>query len=540
MAITSVEDIKKVLQVGYDPDHVRTMYRQMCYAFGDAWDKVSAPDTQRGRILECPDITVKFLEVGQSRRILNTSFHSLSSTMNQQPAPEIKGVGNERSEAIKQFLMARSEGEDCEGGDWGTEDAMAFLDGDNLGYGGVEIVLATNPETDLQRVGIRHVPATHVLYDRHERNPGRARWMAFIHHLAPDVAVAKYGKMAERFIQPMFDRVNGLTDPLESVRIVEVWTAGLGKADPTRTVLAIDLDGEVLEHGENPFECIPFAHYLHFIAPGMRRPVGKIALQMSTQEALNEVERHMRKMMRKASIDFADTNQVDPDDLQTYLDSGGVLPVKYNPSPNGPPMFRLPAAEAAQTTLAWSQMLERQFNTDSGTTDLERGNQLEQNKTLGEAQLVDARSSVNDSWSELQATLYHRRKYAKIMQIASKFDRDPIELVTADGPIVLNDPGNPASHIDSLYPGPLKFLVSTESLRKVDSQQEMAQKMGVLSSLGDLVQAGLADPEWWAKERIKAAGYDPEIAMPKQAPMPQDPAAQQAAMAQQAMQPPAA
>lgn len=535
--ISTTETVHELLQQGYDPEWHRTLYRQMCYAFGDAWDKVDSPSSTRGKLLECPDITVKYLEVGQSRRILNSSFLGMSRAMYTLPEPEFPDLLPHDGNVLQRFLMKRSEGDGYADGEWQTDDAFAFMDGDGLGFGGVQIILTTDRESGFQKVGTQHIPATHVIYDRHERNPGRASWMAFVHHLAPWDAEARYGvKKCGQYIRPMFDisQGEGQGQAIESMRVIELYTVGLGKDGPSRFVLALDLDGDVLEDEENKLGCIPFAHYTHFVAPGMRRPVGHIALSMATAEAQNEVERYMRNAMLKPTMDFVADGQVDDEDVQDYLEGNTTHPIKFSPTPGTQPWVRIPAEEAAMTAIKWKEMLDNQFNNDTGQTEMDQS-RSDFAPTLGQDQMLDARSAPAKNWSTLQTILFHRRKYAKVLKVAALFDRDPVTLpIDTDQGIVqitFNDESDPRMGIDRWASKPGRIVISQESIEGHDAKTEKASKLAGLASLVDLVEMGKVSGDWWRDQRLKALGYDPNEA----APTPQEMQAAQMAQMQQGM-----
>jgi hypothetical protein len=521
MPRTPKEKIQLVLSQAYDAERVSSLYRQQCYAFGDAWDKQIAIIPTDGRIIDCPDITLRYLEIGQSRRMTNAALISMSRVMYSQPAPEFPQVDKFTAEVRKQFLLARADGEPD--ADWATEDAMAYLDGDGLGFGCVQIVLTTNPKTDRQRVGIRHVPVHQVIGDRHQRNPSRWRFVAFVHYLSREEAQEKYGwKNAAEYVQPLFSASTGMygKEPLEVMRVIEYFDLGFSKnGRPTRAVLARDIEGPVLEYEDNDFETLPFAHFNFYNPSGMRFPVGRILLQMPTAEAINEVERYMRDSLAKPPIDLVDTNQLNQDDLARYVRGEKGPPIRFQNNPaSGKAFERIPGMDAQNTVLQWSNMLERQYNTDSGQSELDRGNQLAETRTLGEAELMANRSSVQGVWSKLQAVKFHQRKFMKALEIAARFDRDPIELDIFGYNIKVNDPEEPASTITNFLADRSKCVISEDALEFQDLNIQRSQKTQELVSMSDLVQAHLVDPTWWAEERLKALGYDPKEAMPQQGP----------------------
>lgn len=513
MALTSPEEIRDALLQAYDPARVEGLYRKAVYAFGGS--RKNATVCGVGRIVECPDIVVDYLEIGQSRRILNTALISLSGTMYAQPSPEFQGIDKHTAEIRRQFLLKRGDGDDDGGSEWADEDEMAYLDGDGLGFGGVQICLKTNPATGLQRVSVEHVPAFHVIHDRHARGFGRSRLVAFVKYIAPYEFAKRFGEQKRAECETfLFDESlgSGFGEALRVCRVVEYYDVGLGGTEPTRAILMNDLDGEILEHEANSFERLPFAHFSYWHPTGSRHPLGRIDSQMGTHEALNEVERTIRRQTKKQGVGLFDTDVIDADDLEAWND-GEADYVRFDGTRGKTPYYPVQGQEVTNTTLQWQQSLERQFTTDSGQTDLDRGNQLDQTKTLGEAQLLVGRSQSQGSRSALQALRYHRRKYQAVLDIARKFDRDPLEIDFNGHGYTLNDPESPNASLDNWLREPARILISEDAMRFQDQLTQQAQKSQQLMALGDLVQAGVVPLPWWAEQRLEAMGYDPKEAM---------------------------
>jgi hypothetical protein len=384
----------------------------------------------------------------------------------------------------------------------------------------VQVVLKTNPRTGLQRVSIEHVPATNIIWDRLERNPARSPFMAFVKYLGREEAEQRFGKkVADRYVHGLFENASGsyasTTNPIEAMRVIEYYDTGFGKRGvPTRAIIADDLGGEVIELAENEFETVPFAPYVHFVTPGMRRPVGRVLLQMATQEAINEFERHMRSAMKQIPYDLVDVDQIDPDDLQRITDGDfDGPPIKWNASKGMEPVHRIPGMDVSQSTLAWGARLEDQFTTDSGTSEFERGQFSPTSRTLGENQLVDERSKVQGVWSTLQMTLFQRRKIAKVLDVAARFDRDPLTVSIFGHPVPLNDPRFPQSSIAAFLEQKSRVVVDTDSLAFSDLGMKRQQKLNELNTLAPLVQMGQISPQWYTQECLQAIGYDPAEAM---------------------------
>lgn len=521
MALLSEDKIHDTLRQAYDPDRVISLYRKAVYAFGEPWTDGLMGAYRDGTLVECPDVTTRFIEVGRSRRAMNTAFISLSSTMGDQPAPEFEGIDRHTAEVRKQFMLARSN--NAEDSEWGAEDSLAYVDGDGLGFGGVQVCLKTNPQTGYQRVAIEHIPAFHVFYDRHARTFGRARMVAFIKYLSPEAFAERWGeeKMVE-YRRDLYNETVGSRDggeALQVCRVIEYYDLGLWGQDPTRAVIAGNLDGEVLEREKNTFGCLPFAHYSMWHPVGARYPIGRIEMQMSTAEALNDLERALRSATSRQSFTMVDADAADPNDIEAYLNGEQDFIRFDSKSGTKMPLIHAPGADVSPTTLNYYSLLERQFSTDSGQTELDRGNQLTEKRTLGEAELLQQSSQSQTSFSLKQATAYHRRKFEIVARIAGTFDADPLEIDVFGVPYTLNDPGNPLSSVENWFKLPARIVVSEEAMRARDVKADNMARLQELQAFVSLAPM-LANPQYIAEEAAKATDLDPKeaIQMPQMVP----------------------
>jgi hypothetical protein len=487
----------------------------MRYAFGESWRNDASPlGFEGGDFPDCPDIRVKYQEIGRSRRILNSQFIGLSRVMYADPQPEFPQLDKYTAEVRKQFFLSRYRGEGCGEGEWADEMAAAFMDGDGLGLGFVQVCLRTNPATGIQQVHLRHSPLLYTLWDRFERNPGRSRWIAFVRFMALEDAELMWGaEKAREGARVVYDTSRNYG--VNMVRYFEYYDTGYKNGAPTRAVILGSMSNPPVEISANPFGCLPSAHYTHFYAPGMRTPLGRVAMQMNTQESINEIERALRKAMRTPPLTIVDVGQIDEEDAKKANagEQNGFVKWKSKPGHSVEPVQRVPGAEVAQATLKFLEVMEQQFTVDSGVTDFEKGVQPTANRTLGEDMLIDQRGQTQASWSELQAMKFHIRTVRKVLDIAAQFDRDPVTLDIFGKNYTLNEPKRPASRIDNWLKEPSAIVINTDSLRYQDVQQVRTQRLQQLLQAAPFVGKSL-DPTWFAEELAKALGEsDPKTAM---------------------------
>lgn len=507
---TKKDQIIERLREGYDVNHFNRLYRLQKFAFGENIAEVDSGILSSGMIFDFPDILPDQLEIGKSRRILNHTFITASKILYSFPTPEFNGIPEDVASVRKQFWKKRFT-ENGVDGDWSNEVASAFLDGDSLGLGVVQIGLC-DTKAGNQKVTIQHIPATRFIWDAHPRTPSKARWIAFIHYISYDEAVARFGEKVAT--DNLRNEVYNEVATVKSVRLVEYYDIGFATGEPTRALFMDSWDGECVEYGPNPFgELLPFAFYQFFTPPGCRKPIGRIFMQMASQEALNEVEENLRlTVMRGAGFDLVDSSQLDESDLESLNAGEPSIKVKYNPG-QGAPYIRIPASEVAQSMLQYQSYLERQLSTESGLTDLDRGNLYSSQRTATEINNLATQSAIQGSWSKKQLVAFYQRIIDVVFKIAMQFDREPLMIDINGVDYELNNPNDPHSWIEWWLQDAAEIDINESTLEFQDDQQKRNQQLQALNLLTAEVQAGLIDPKWWIEQKLRILGYNPDQAL---------------------------
>lgn len=504
------DDIKQ-LMTDFDVDYQRSLYQQVLYAMGDKNRRGSLGALGfGGEFPVFPDHHPKLLKVGASRRILNTEFIGMARSLQTEPEPEMPQVDKWVGEVRKQFFLERFRKLE-----WAEQFASAFMDGESTGVGCVQIGMAINPETGLPHVDLYHHHSYNMIFDRHERTPTRARWACACHYLPVEEARMRFGDNVDSLEIVMDNGGDGR--PLRAVRVFEYWDKGIAGHQPTRAVVLGDIGNDIVEVSANPYgPCLPFGWYTYFLPPGASRPMGRIPMQMAMQEAINDLEDYLRKQLKQPDFTLLDVQALDPSDVQKVI-SGDVpryvrmiKPVLQGLSS---PAIRVPSTGIHQAINYLHEMYERQFTADSGTTEFDRGLQAASQRTLGENQLVDARGGVQASWSELMLAKFYQRTIQKLFHIAEIIDRDPVAVDVFGTNYTLNNPEDPDSMLAEWLEEPSIVTISTQSIRRSDSDMKAAHRLQQLEVLAPHVGAGV-DLMWFVQEKLKAIGEsDPREAM---------------------------
>lgn len=521
---TDPKTVKAILEASYDSRYYESVLKARNYAFGIK-DEASATPSQGGMFPYFPTTVWDVQAIGQSRRIWNAQFIGLASVMARVPEPKFPDIDQWTGETLNQFVMERVRGNYLTEGCWTEERERAFEDGDGFGCGFLQIVLKDDSQGN-QYVGVEHHPLTQVLWDPYQASIGRSRHITFAKMLDVETASDLFGNdIVKRYRTPLFQD-GGTSTVAEVVRIFEYFDAGIGGGKPTMMIIPGDICNAPIAGSiaDNTFGCLPFSYYLHWTPPGARRPVGRIALQMGGQEAINEIEGRLRSNAKSPGFDIVDANQLNEDDLRLY--NSGKTHVKIrkdNPNPGVPAYERVPGQESTQTDLEYLKYLIDADAASSGVTELQRGNPSDMSETLGQDQMLQSRAGVQMSWSEKRAIDFDIMTYAKVLHIAARFDRSPCILNVKGKQVPINDPGAPSSMIANAAPqGFGKIVISSEQLRSADTEVESQKRLLALRELQPLIQMGTVDPRWYSEEVVKALGDDPKMALVQPQELPLD------------------
>lgn len=506
-----VELIKENM-LDFDVEYQQSLYNQVVYAIGEKARRYGAGTTAgaAGEYPIFPDIQPRFLRIGQSRRILNTEFIGMARTLQTEPEPDCPQVDKWTGEVRKQFFLERFRKHE-----WSEQFAMAFMDGEATGVGAVQVGMSICPDTGLPHVDLYHHHSYNIIFDRHERTPTRARWVVAVHYLSLLEAKFRFGEKATQYETVVESGTDGR--PMRTVRVFEYWDKGIAGKAPTRAVVLGDLGNDPIEVTANPYGgCLPFGFFVYFTPPGMKRPMGRIPMQMAMQEAINDLENYLKKQLKQPDFTLLDSQSLDPSDLQRVMSGDTPNYVRVlKPVIQGMqnPAVRIPTTGIHQAVIYLQEMYERQFTADSGTTEFDRGMQAASQRTLGENQLVDARGGVQASWSELMLAKFYQRAIEKVFQVASMVDRSPLPIDVFGTNYTLNSDEDPDSMISVWLEEPSVVLINPQSLRRQDSAMKATERLAQLEVLAPHVGAGI-DPLWFVGEKLKAIGEtDPREAM---------------------------
>ena len=510
MSLPSHKEVKERILAGFDRKYYDSIYTQQCYAFGQKWDSKPsylAESSASDDIPIYPDVRVTHLAIGQSRRILNASIRTLSRVLSRAPEPKFPQVDEVTNEVRRTFWLANANGNRGVPTRWLQQLQYAFVEGDTLGVGCVKHGLRTHPRSGRQMVDMRHVPVLQTIWDPFEFDPRNSKWAAVASYVPYEVAKNLWGKKkADRHKREWTTTVDSRS--AQFVRVIEYWDVGYAGDGPAYCIFVGDLeDGEV---GENDLGFIPLSFCVNYVAPGMRRPIGRAVMQMSSQELINDIEKYLRVTMKRGpAIDIYMEEMFDEAALARWRagDSSQPLAIKEGMVDDVRKAFtRIGAMDPGQGALALFAIAERQHNDDSNQTEQSRGNALGGRTTAREVSALVSKVNENASLTDQQANEFLVDAVKNTMSAALAGDAHPVSLDIFGSNILFNDPSDPMMDIANwLSEDSGTVLIDLESTSAEDDLLKRQVKKEDLMFLSPLVGVTL-DPDTYSEEMLEAIG----------------------------------
>lgn len=514
MALPTSEQIKERVLEGFDRDHYDGLYAQQSYAFGEKWSagpSYIATRFPRNDIPIYPDVTVRKLEIGQSRRILNAAHASLSRFLSRPPLPKFPQVDEPTDEVRRQFWLANANGNRGVPTKWLKQMQYAFVDGDTLGVGCVVHGLRKHPTSGLKLVDMKHVPALQVIWDPFQRDPRNSKWVCVIHYVPAEEAKARWGEAkVKKHVKKWTTTSDG--KGTEFVRVFQYFDAGYAGKDPAEAVFVGELEKGKVE--ANGLGFIPVSFAVNFVAPGMRRPIGRVSMQMSTQEMINELERYMRDTIRRGPpVDVYDPGAFDAESLARLKkgSADGFLEIEQSQVDDIAKIFkRFPGREIPQTVLALFGIQEKQYDTDSNQSDARRGQVAGGRTTAAEIATVRQDVTVNSALTGQMATEFLQDAVHDSMGTALAGDLHRVALDIFGNNIEFNVTDDPNSRIGNFLEEESKVVIDLDAATAQDDAIKQDAAVARLQVLVPFVGRGIKGQKFLEK-LLEASGVrDPE------------------------------
>lgn len=513
--ILSVDDIRVLIEEAYDADYYNALYRQINIAFGDTLAKRDdSTYATKGEFPDFPDVVVKNLKAGQSRKILNAALIHLAKAMATQPEPRWTQVDKWLNEVRRQCYLFRAQGRGYGDGQWQNQNAIAFTYGDALGAGFLQYEFKTNPSTGKQYVHKRASSTLHTLWDPHEQDPSRATYICFVRYLRPESARARWGAdKVDQYIETYGG--SGTKDLFKAIRIFQFFSLPMAGKKATHCVIAKShKSGAVLEHEESPFpDCLPCVSYVDVLFPGMRRPIGRVVRQLASQEIINHLEQRMVAGLTKHDVDVIDTAYFDDKDIAAWEQGKKrTLKTKLPMTPGHKAFERHEGTKFDQATLLALNYFEQAFNTDSSTTEYDQSKSPDKDRTAFEAGLIQGQTQPTQGWSIKQTLEFYQRDVMTFSKLFAMYDRDPLVVDIFGYNITVNE--SPQNLADIFFEEPSLVEIDEASITVGAGDAKRARRLAELEKLLSMNLVGQSvDPIWFTEQVLRALNCDPREAM---------------------------
>lgn len=520
---TPVDVVRNRIKSNYLPSQYQRWYIYLCEAFGVESQRIQDFQRKCGRddygdgLLWFPDISDTWIKSGSADMIKAATMIAMSRLLGKDPEPEYVGVSRMTAEVRKAFFLDNYHGYEDSTEGFGTDAKDAFVDMDTLGSGVVEFGHVDDVFSKERRSDGKYNSRLQWMTDRFVRSPIQSSWYASWEYLEYGIVKAAYGEKAVQHARMVLESGDGYKpkiDP-EYVRVLTYYDIGYAGGKPTKMTFIGSIEtSPIIE--DNIFNRIPCAFGVGFTAPHKRYADGRIRNQLSTQDAMRAIFDHIKDTLGYPSIDLVDDEVFEADEWENVINGARRAKVKFNDLNDKKPWERIPGMEIAQTALTWYEMVNKQYNMDSGLAEFDRANTVSKGRSASEMMIMDSRLKMNQALSVSHTMLFLRRLVIRSEQCALAGDYHPRTLSIRNTPMRINVKGEPNSWIGEWLDEPAKILISQESLTADEDHITRMARVENLMRLGQGLETGAIDSDWWWREFVEAMGFDSEQALRKQ------------------------
>lgn len=522
-SLTSPEKARRMIEASYRQTQYRRMYYNLCHAFGASESKRKQSLGGDGinecgdNILYFPDIPDDWTESGTLYLIRAAQMISLARYFGKDPVADYNGIDPLVAELRRDFWRSAYVGADDAELGFGPDVKAAWLDLDALGAGACMFGLVEDSSSKEMRADGKHIPRLQWLYDRHAPTPTHSAWFTEWEYMEEDVAIQQFGRdmvMRARKLTHFWSDSDA-TRPQNFVRVLTYWDRGYAGKDPTRIIWVGSLDAVPIVE-KNPYGRIPVAFGVGFTPPGKRRAEGRIHAQVSTQDGLQAITDYTKDVLGFGTIDLFDSSMMSEEEFERVRQGAGR--VRANLEAGRTPFSRIPAQEIPQTLLAYRDILEREYNRQSGFSEMDMSNTLSRGRSASEILVMDARMKMNQAIAIQQTLEYQRLCIKRFEQAAMIGDWHPRSLNVRGRRVDVNVKGRPESWIGNFVGEPAEVVLTTDSMTSDEDQLRRNVAIENLMKLGAGLQSGQIDAEWWFRELVELTGFNSEQALRKMQP----------------------
>lgn len=498
--------IRDRVKEAYDRAAHRLIWEEMAYTHGVPPECLSSDGGGGGGCFFLfPDVRTNAKKIGQTNKTLKAATAAQSRLMSAMVAPELSGIDPIRRELIRQYWARRFTGTRDKLGGLEIACRSAWMEGFLHGYGCVELGVVNGQEG--QRVYGRHIPATQVIWDPHARDPREATWVCFVKAVNPEEAAARWtAEQIKGLVRTQQVKGGTETRKHEYVLVATYYDLGIGNAEPTQAIFLGDIDKPAAEVKRNPFGFIPAAWMVHTLLPGMREPIGQVAMQRSSEMMIQQIIEAMTKKLNQPSFTFMATDSF-TEESQELIRAGKterVLELTKEADARTVSGITQPAI-MDPVYMPLLNFFMQEFGELANFDETNRGGGARIERTKYEVAMSQAASEANRSGAVYGTMRYLQSMMEAVFRIGKDYDREPWTAIYNGRPIPMNDPKQPTSSLSVVLKDMPEVLVDQQALTAPDNQLKKQQEMSQLQQLAPYV-GKLINPETFVRRMLDVLG----------------------------------
>lgn len=388
------------------------------------------------------------------------------------------------AEGRRQWWEWRGKGLDGLGG-WKQDVDGAFGDFAALGEGYLRVGMTKAPKGDA--VTVLHYHPLNVMFDPYAKYPDESAWFVFSTVYGKEDAESRFKNFDyEKYLDKQFQK-RGVQ--LQGVRILEYFCKpGYEDGNAPYMAIAENLDGDIIEEGENPFGIVPVGCFQGFIPSGSDVPVGMVAATAYIQDELERMDDDSRKKSQRDNLLGLDPSIFEKQSLQDYAEGkrpeflkldGDKLVTVENLQKH---ILTVPRNGENLDQKERRQEMAQLMSMLSGIPVWNSGQSMEGGITATESNQIADRSAAQISHYSREFARGMQMFAPKVAEVAEKFDTAPFCVSDNNTPVWYNS-GDARLTSKTIFAGAKTCVIGDEMLIMTDvnskRQQEAAKWLGV-------------------------------------------------------------
>lgn len=490
---TVATEIRNRVMAAYDQRLSDAIHREMCYTYGA--DQESSRGMQGSWGIKLyPDVSASTMEIGKVRKSMKGATAFVSRLMGAEVVPSFNGISEIEKQIREAYWLARYRGEGQPGSGLMVPIRDTWTNGWMHGFGALHKGFMTDPKSQRQRLIATASDPRYTIYDDLARDPRDADWVC-IFDLYP-VYEAKQlfdaDLVEQRKVQlQQFGQNNTAR---YAVVVGHYYDVGLGGEMP---LMARFLGGPETNPAlvrEMPFETLPCSWMVNTLLPGMRRPIGQVAMMQAAEEAVNLLIALIKEMARRNQGYFAiDPQKFKPEALEAMRQGrfDTVLELTGDWEGATPPVMHVKGPGVDQATITVLQFMVQELNEQLGLSEIGRGGTVEKDATKYELASMQQNMAANAAGPAFSTRVFLRDTIKQAYAMARDYDRHPFMATIMGHQIEFNNPAEPSSSLAHILEAPAEIHISEDSLQTGGDMLAMQQSISKLKEIAPFLGRGI-------------------------------------------------